>query len=164
MSPGTPAQQCKAVISRLGGAAREMARLMGPAEIHQGGDVEGVRLDPVSFLVHGLSARFAPLDEEHRLQAVTRLLSFGRHANETVDALITRFECTRRRAVIDGGGAAVSAETAALMLLRACGVRAVQFQQLTAPLQRRLPTTEVALATLTHHLRRMGHVLSLIHI
>ena len=110
-----------------------MARLMGPADIHQGGDVEGVRLDPVSFLAHGPSARFAPLDEEHRLQAVTRLLSFGRHQNETIDALIIRFECARQRAVIDGGGAAVSAETAALMLLRACNVSAVQFQQFTAP-------------------------------
>ena len=53
----------------------------------------------------------------------------------------------------------MSAETAALMVLRACGVSATQFQQLTAPLQHRLPTTEVELATLTHHLRRMGHVL-----
>ena len=74
MSPGTPAQQSAADISRVGGAARDMARLMGPAEVHQGGMVDGVQLDPVSFLVHGLSARFAPLDEEHRLQAVTRLL------------------------------------------------------------------------------------------
>ena len=136
-----------------------MARLMGPAEVHQGGMVDGVQLDPVSFLVYGLSARFAPLDEEHRLQAVTRLLPFSRRPHETIDNLITRFEVTRQRAVVDGGGAAVSAETAALMILRACGVSSLQFQQLTAPLQHRLPTTEVELATLTHHLRRMGHFL-----
>ena len=103
MSPGTPAQQCAAVISRLGGAARYMARLMGPAEVHQGGMVDGVQLDPASFLVNGLSAQLAPLDDERRLQAVTRLPSFSRRPNDTVDNLIARFEVARQQVVVDGG-------------------------------------------------------------
>ena len=58
-----------------------------------------------------------------------------------------------------GGGAAVSSETAAPMLLRACQVSQAQCQQLLAPLQHRLPSTEVDFQTLPVHLRRMDHVI-----
>ena len=53
----TPPQQTAAIISQLGGAARELARTLTPAEVYQGGVVHGLHVDPVSFLLHGLSAR-----------------------------------------------------------------------------------------------------------
>ena len=152
-----PAQQCAAIISQLGGAARDLARTLTPAEVYHGGTVQGQQLDPVSFLLHGLQVRFAPLDEENRLRAAQDLLSFGRRAGESVDTLISRFEITRQRARDEGGGA-ISLETAALLLLRACGVSAEQFQSLTQPFGYRLPTTEVEFNQLGHHLRRMGHI------
>eukprot|EP00971_Amphidinium_carterae_P120442 2386567-Amphidinium_carterae.1 len=63
-----PAQQVAAVISQLGGTAREVARTLTPQELMHGGIVEGHHLDPVSYLLHGLSTRFAPLEEENRLR------------------------------------------------------------------------------------------------
>ena len=153
----TPPQQCAAIIAQLGGAARELARSLTPAEVYNGGVVNGIQLDPVSFLLHGLQARFAPLDEETRLRAAQDLLSFSRRQGETVDTVISRFELTRQRARAEGGGA-VSIETGALLLLRACGVSAEQFQVLTQPFGLRLPTTEPEFAAMTHHLRRMGHI------
>ena len=152
-----PAQQCAAITSQLGGAARDLARTLTPIEVYQGGIINGQQLDPVSFLLHGLQVRFAPLDEENRLRAAQDLLSFSRRSGESVDTLISRFEITRQRARDEGGGA-ISLETASLLLLRACGVSAEQFQSLTQPFGYRLPTTELEFTQLGHHLRRMGHI------
>ena len=152
-----PHQQCAAIISQLGGAARELARSLSPGEVYNGGVVNGVQLDPVSYLLHGLSARFGPLDEESRFRATQDLLSFARRQGETVDTLISRFELIRSRARVEGGGV-VSVETAALILLRACGVSSDQFQTLTQPFGLRLPNTEAEFAQLQHHMRRMGHI------
>ncbi|CAE7203568.1 RE1 [Symbiodinium sp. CCMP2592] len=136
-----PPQQAAAIISQLGGPARDLARQLTPQEVYNGGIVNGQALDPVSFLLHGLSARFAPLDEENRLRAAQDLLSFSRRQGESVDALISRFDITRQLARQEGGGA-VSTDTAALILLRACGVNSEQFQTLTQPFGLRLPNTE----------------------
>ena len=153
----SPPQQTAAIITQLGGAARDLARTLTPAEVYSGGVINGTHLDPVSFLLHGLSARFAPLDEENRLRAAQDLLSFARRAGETVDALISRFDITRQRAQREGGGA-VSVETAALILLRSCGVSSEQFQALTQPFGLRLPTNEPEFSQMCHHLRRMAHI------
>ena len=92
-------------LLQLGGAARELARSLTPNEVFNGGQINGVMLDPVSYLLHGLQQRFAPLDEENRLRAAQDLLSFTRSLhNETVDTLLSRFEITRQRAQAEGGG------------------------------------------------------------
>eukprot|EP00434_Breviolum_minutum_P044271 symbB.v1.2.039526.t1/scaffold6626.1/size16615/2 len=154
-----PHRQAALIISQLGGAARELARTMTPQEIFQGGIVNGQQLDPVSFLIHGLSTRFSPLDDEIRIRAAQDLLHFQRRGNEAVDVLITRFETIRARARTEGGGANISTESAALILLRAVGVSAEQFQRLTQPFGLRLPNNEAEFAQLTHNLRRMGHII-----
>ena len=100
-----PHRQAAAIISQLGGAARELARTLTPQEIFQGGIVNGQQLDPVSFLIHGLSVRFSPLDDEIRIRAAQDLLHFQRRGNEPVDVLVTRFETIRSRARAEGGGA-----------------------------------------------------------
>ena len=153
----SPPQQCAAIISQLGGAARELARTLSPGEVYHGGVVNGQHLDPVTFLLHGLSSRFAPLDEETRLRAAQDLLAFTRRQRETVDTVISRFEITRQRAQSEGGGA-VSIETASLLLLRACGVSSEQFQTITQPLGFRLPTTDMEFHQMTHRIRRLGHI------
>ena len=153
----TGPQQAAAIISQIGGAARDLARTLMPAEVYNGGVINDQQLDPVSFLLHGLSARFAPLDEENRLRAAQDLLSFTRKPNETVDALISRFDITRQRAQNEGGGM-MSLETASLILLRSCGVSGEQFQALTTPFGLRLPTNEAEFSQMCHHLRRMAHI------
>ena len=58
-----PHQQCAAIVTRLGGSAREVARMISPQEIMMGGARNGVQLDPVSYLMAALQDRFAALDE-----------------------------------------------------------------------------------------------------
>ena len=98
-----PHRQAAAIISQLGGAARDLARTLTPQEIFNGGMVNGQQLDPVSFLIHGLSERFSPLDDEIRIRAAQDLLHFGRKGNEPVDVLIARFETIRGRARAERG-------------------------------------------------------------
>ena len=76
----------------------------------------------------GLHARFAPVGEETRLQAMTDLLSFGRRNGEGINLVLTRYEIVRQRARAEGFFA-MSAEGCALQLLRACGVSTNQMMQ-----------------------------------
>merc|ERR1712185_248532 len=46
-----PHQQCAAIIMRLGGQARELARMISPQEIVAGGMRDGQLLDPVTYLL-----------------------------------------------------------------------------------------------------------------
>ena len=62
MTDLAPYQQVAAVILRLSGAAKDLARTLTPNEIMNGGiSPTGGQLDPLSYLVVGLHARFAPL-------------------------------------------------------------------------------------------------------
>ena len=56
----SPPQQCAAIIMRLGGSAREMARMITPQEMINGGMLNGVQVDPVTFLLGNLHAKFSP--------------------------------------------------------------------------------------------------------
>ena len=60
-----PHQQCAAIVMRLGGAAREMARMLTPQEMMHGGSWEpgGERVDLVTYLLGSLHARFSALEE-----------------------------------------------------------------------------------------------------
>ena len=53
-----PHQQCAAIVMRLGGAAREMARMLTPQEMMHGGpphnNPQGPPVDPVTFLLGAL--------------------------------------------------------------------------------------------------------------
>ena len=73
-----PHQQTAALIMRLGGQARDLARMMSPQEIVAGGWRAGVLLDPVTYLLGALQMRFANLEEETRLQSMTEMLAFAR--------------------------------------------------------------------------------------
>jgi hypothetical protein len=49
-----PAQQAAAIVMRLGGSARELVRSITPDEIMHGGQINGVQVDPVTYVVYGL--------------------------------------------------------------------------------------------------------------
>ena len=72
-----PAHQAVAVVMSLGGAARELVRSITPEEIQNGGFASG-QLAPITYIVAGLRQRFAMLDDEHRLAAMTQLVAFSR--------------------------------------------------------------------------------------
>ena len=103
MTDLAPYQQVAAVILRLSGAAKDLARTPSPNEIMNGGIPDGgVQLDPLSYLVVGLHARFVPLGEETRLQAMAELLNFGRRNGEGINQVLTRYEIVRQRACTEG--------------------------------------------------------------
>jgi hypothetical protein len=63
---------------QLGGAARDLVRNLSYQEITVGGTLNGVMLDPVTYLTTQLAMHFAPLGEEVRLTAMSELVNFHR--------------------------------------------------------------------------------------
>ena len=117
---------------RLGGGAREMARMLTPPEMMNGGMLNGVQVDLVTYLLGTLHARFSALEEESRLTAMTEMLAFQRRGGETINALLARYEVVRQRAAIEGQFV-MSVEGCALQLLRACGIQASHLFNLLQP-------------------------------
>ena len=97
-----PHQQCAAIIMRLGGSAREMARMITPQEMMNGGMLNGVMVDAVTYLLGSLHAKFSALEEESRLSAMTEMLAFARKPGETINGLLARYEVVRQRAAVEG--------------------------------------------------------------
>ncbi len=64
-----PHQQSVAIVTRLGGSAREMARMIRPQEVVCGGVRSGQQLGRLSFMLAALQDRLATLDEESSLVA-----------------------------------------------------------------------------------------------
>ena len=71
-----PHHQVAAIIQRLTGMAKELARLMNPGELMHGGVINGVFVDPVTLLFHALQIRFGPLAEKSCLQALAEMMHF----------------------------------------------------------------------------------------
>ena len=157
-----PHQQCAAIITRLGGSAREMARMISPQEILQGGMRNGVLQDPVTYLLATLQDRFAALDEEARLASMTEMLAFSRRPGESINALLARYEIVRQRAATEGQFV-MSVEGCALQLLRACNIRPEQLMLLLQPYGGSMPTTDAEFNILVTQLRRHGHVTEGVH-
>ena len=152
-----PHQQCAAIIMKLGGAAREMARMITPQEMVQGGMRNGVHVDPVTYLLGAIHARFAALEEESRLTTVMEMTNFHRKPGETINALLARYETVRQRAAVEGQFQ-MSLEGCALQLLRAVGVSPQQLIMLLQPFQGRLPANDQEFQVLVTQLRRYGHI------
>ena len=158
MSDMQPHQQCASIIQRLGGEARELARLMTPQELMNGGQLNGNAVDPVTLLFHALQTRFGPLEEETRMTAVNNLLNFTRRGNERINELLTRFETTRVRAVNEGNFT-MSVEGFTMILFRAVGLNEDQLLQVLNPLGGHFPQTDAQFHQISAYLRRMGHII-----
>ena len=85
-------QQAAAICMALRGTAQEMIRQISPTELQFGGVVGGRQLDPVSYILVVLALRFAQLDDESRLQAMTELWAFDKHSGENVNELLAAFK------------------------------------------------------------------------
>ena len=152
-----PHQQAAAIVMRLGGAAREMARMITPQELTVGGIRNGVQMDPVTYLLAGIHARFAALEEESRLSCMTEMLAFQRKPHESINALLARYEIVRQRAAIEGQFF-MNNEGCSLQLLRACNVQPNQLYNLLQPFGQRLPRTDAEFNQMVTQLRRHGRI------
>ena len=147
-----PEQQCSAIIQRLSGAARELARQMTPAEMMYGGMIDGNPVDPVTLLFHGMQERFAPLQDETRLAALTSFMTFSRRGSERINELLTRFETVQHRAESEANFH-MSHEGLAYTLLRIVGVNDQQLIQLLQPYDGNFPTTAAQYNSMLGRLR-----------
>ena len=152
-----PHQQCAAIVMRLGGAAREVARMISPQEMMTGGIQNGIQVDPVTYLLGALHARFSALEEESRLTCMTEMLAFTRHGGENINSLLARYDTVRHRAAIEGQFV-MSIEACSLQMLRACGISAQHLFTLLQPFQGQFPQTEAQFQQLCTQLRRFGHI------
>ena len=152
-----PHQQCAAILTRLGGAARELARTISPQEIMNGGVINGQQLDPVTFLLTSLHNRFSALEEESRLQAMTEMLAFQRRQGEYINSLLARYDTVRQRAAVEGQFT-MSIEGCSIQLLRAVGIGHQHLPLLLQPFNGQLPQNEQQFNNLMTQLRRYGHV------
>ena len=117
----TSHQHVAAITLRLGGAAKEVAHTMSTHEQASGGVWNGVQLDPVTYLVGALHARFGALGEEARLQSMTEMWAFAQRPGESINSLVFVYDTVRQRAATEGQFV-MSAEGCALQMLRACHV------------------------------------------
>ena len=64
-----PARKAAAVMLTLRGAARELSRQIPPQAVVAGGLINGVQVDPLTYVMHALQERFGNLGEEIRVQS-----------------------------------------------------------------------------------------------
>ena len=152
-----PHQQAMAIQTRLTGAAREAVRTMTIHELKYGGTRDGIAYDPVAYLLVGLEQRFAPLDEEQRLVALTEFLAFKRHHGESIDDFLSRYQIIRSRARMEGNFV-MSIEAYAFLLVRIMKTDAQEFTLLLQPFGGRLPSTEMQFQAMLAHKRRLAHI------
>ena len=149
-----------AIALRLTGAAREVVRESPTQPIIEGINElqEGVLVHVSGWevLLNALRRRFAPLEQEQEISAITELFQFRRRSNETIDEVVSRFELTRYKAA-QQGRMAISEAGLAYMLLMVCGINQSQWPLLLAPLAARLPRTPDEYSQFMSYLRRQSH-------
>ena len=153
-----PSRKAAALCMKLTGAALSFSRQLPPAALIQGGRVNGVAMDPLTYLIHSLSERFGMLGEESIIGSMSDLMTFQRQRGEDIDTLLTRFDEIRQRAR-DQGIMIMNVQGLSWLLLRACGVTNQQLIHLLTPLLGQFPATDQQLDVLFTGLRRMGHIL-----
>ena len=94
----TPARKAAWVALNLRGQAQRLAKSIPPTAMINGGVINGTQVDALTFLMHSLNERYAPLGEESRLKAMTEIFCFHRLPQERVrhDETATRRSCPRR--------------------------------------------------------------------
>eukprot|EP00974_Lingulodinium_polyedra_P066104 6395472-Lingulodinium_polyedra.AAC.1 len=63
---------------RVGGVAREFARVIAPAELTNGGMLNGAQVEPVTYVLGNLHFRFGALEDESHFTSMTEVPAFSR--------------------------------------------------------------------------------------
>ena len=152
-----PHEQALSIADNLGGTAREMTRTITPQEFLVGGQVNGVQLDPVSYIIAGLHSQFAQLDEETRIQAMCEFLAFNRRSSESINSMLARHEIVRNRARVDGRFD-MGVEGVALQIVRILHFTPHQLVELLRTFGGSFPSNEGELRLMTNEIRRNARI------
>eukprot|EP00928_Gymnodinium_smaydae_P086384 TRINITY_DN7046_c0_g1_i1.p1 TRINITY_DN7046_c0_g1~~TRINITY_DN7046_c0_g1_i1.p1 ORF type:complete len:308 (-),score=45.25 TRINITY_DN7046_c0_g1_i1:616-1539(-) len=151
------------IVLALGGAARDLAReiplnILANGAVADLGDGAGPQqLSGVTYLLNGLSRRFAPLPEEGNVRAMADLYGFHRLPGERTDAVLARWEAILLRARTLAG-VTLQPSQAAWLLLLALRIPAEHWVQILAPFAGMLPTDERQYEHMLAYLKRFGHL------
>ena len=150
-------RRATAILTVLEGSAYHWAREQHPTTYMQGGLVNGVLVDPTTFVMHNIANKYAQVGEEARMQAMTDLMTFDREHNERIDELIDRFERVVGRANATGQ-LVMSMQGLVLVILRAVGVNEQQLERLLTPTLGLFPNNLQEFNNMLTQLRRIGHI------
>ena len=155
--------QAAAVVLRLGGTARLLAREI-PIDVLQNGaqvdlnDGVGPRLiSGLAYLMRQLSLRFAPLDNEVSIVAISDYMGFRRRSGEPVDEVMTRFEIAAAKAHTLGSFQ-IGVPGKAWIFLNIRGIPRTMWNLFLQPLRGRLPNDDGEYRAMIEHLRHSGHL------
>ena len=109
------------------------------------------------YLIELLTRRFAPLEQEVQLEAISELFSWRRTGNDSYDECIARFDIMVFRTQ-QQGGIALAEPIKAWMLLNALHVPRERWATLLAPTLGMLPQTAAQYTAFLDYLRRSGHI------
>ena len=89
--------QAPAVVQRLGGAARDLARAVPTSQLRDGraDPLIGAVTSGLTMLVTGLERRFGQFAVETSTRVIIDLLGFKRRQSESIDEALARFEILR---------------------------------------------------------------------
>ncbi|MCP4837774.1 MAG: hypothetical protein GY894_00220, partial [Planctomycetes bacterium] len=90
-------RRAAAIVAQLRGSARVWSQQIPPQILLNGGNLNGVHADPVTYVITGLAERFGVLGEEARIGAMADLFGFHRSPNGGGDELMTRDDVIRSR-------------------------------------------------------------------
>jgi hypothetical protein len=156
-------RQGPSLVLRLTGGARELMReydvnliINGETYYDANGAVASYT-SGVDYVIRCLQNRYAPLEQEIQIGAISDLFTFTRETNETVDHLLARYDIVRHRAE-NLGQARFPVVARAWILLSGMKVPRDKWSMFLHQFQSRLPVTEEEYAALVNHLRRDGHL------
>jgi hypothetical protein len=151
-----------AIVLRLGGGARAIAREIPQDVLQNGADVimadNTVRHDTgVTVLLRALEKKFAPLGTEMAISSIAEYLQLRMTSGESIDAYLARYDVSRYRAG-QVGGLRLNEVGIAWHLLTSMGFGPEQWVSILAHNHGHLPRTDAELLELMQMLRRTGHV------
>ena len=109
------------------------------------------------YLLQNIGEKFAPLEVELSARAMNDMMSFHRQHGESIDALLSRFEMVRTRAMTRGG-MGMTHEGLTWILMKAVGLNPDQWDRCLDQLQGRMPNNDYEFNLVCERLRRYGHL------
>jgi len=153
-------QQAPAVVQRLGGAARELARVVPTTQLRDGrvDAVTGVITSGLAMLVQGLERRFGQFAVETSTRVIIDLLGFRRRQTESIDEALARFETARGQVQAQATGFDLPTPVLAWLPLEALHIPRRTWPLVLSTWQGRLPEDDAALRELLDSIRHQGHI------
>ena len=90
-------QQARAIIMAMEGDAQQFASSVSERALDQGAIVNGMPLDPVSYLLYSLTSRFGTPDPVNVMQRGCVIIDFKANSGEGVENILDRFRSARRQ-------------------------------------------------------------------